>query len=103
MLQETGFETVTALDGVAVLKKLNEHGDSVVAVFMDMTMSVMDGVKCFSEMRQMRPDIKVLLSSGYNEQDATSRFAGKGLAGFIQKPYIPDQLTMKTEALFDKT
>jgi DNA-binding NtrC family response regulator len=29
----------------------------------------------------------VILSSGYNEQDATNRFAGKGLAGFIRKPY----------------
>jgi DNA-binding NtrC family response regulator len=34
----------------------------------------------------------VILSSGYNEQDATSRFAGQGLAGFIQKPYAPEAL-----------
>jgi len=36
--------------------------------------------------------VTVILSSGYNEQDATNRFAGKGLAGFIQKPYLPTAL-----------
>jgi len=60
----------------------------------------MDGVACFSKMKQLYPDIKVMLSSGYNEQDATQRFAGKGLAGFIQKPYAPEQLMLKMKALF---
>jgi len=36
--------------------------------------------------------VVVILSSGYNQQDATNRFAGKGLAGFIQKPYFPQAL-----------
>jgi len=69
-------------------------------VLLDMTMPRMDGVACFSKMKQLYPDIKVMLSSGYNEQDATQRFAGKGLAGFIQKPYAPEQLMLKMKALF---
>jgi len=60
-------------------------------------MPKMDGKGCFRELRRMNPDVKVILSSGYNEQDATSRFVGKGLAGFIQKPYSPE--TMKVAAL----
>jgi two-component system cell cycle sensor histidine kinase/response regulator CckA len=46
-------------------------------------------------MRRIRDDVKVILSSGYNEQDATSRFSEKGLAGFIQKPYRPSELIEK--------
>ena len=38
-------------------------------------------------MRGIDGGLRVLLTSGYNEQDATNRFAGEGLAGFIQKPY----------------
>jgi CheY-like chemotaxis protein len=56
----------------------------------------MDGEQCFRELRQLNPDIKVIMSSGYNEQDVTQKFVGKGLAGFVQKPYT---LSMIREAL----
>ena len=46
-----------------------------------------DGVEAFSEMRRINPGVPTLLCSGYNEQTAVNRFAGKGLAGFIRKPY----------------
>ena len=43
-------------------------------------------------MRRIRSDVRVVLSSGYSEQEATEHFSGKGLAGFIQKPYQRDDL-----------
>jgi DNA-binding NarL/FixJ family response regulator len=52
----------------------------------------MDGKTCFTELRRINKDGKVVLASGYNEQEATSHFAGKGLAGFVQKPYLPQTL-----------
>jgi len=52
-----------------------------------MMMPVMNGEETFQELRRVNPNVKVLLCSGYNEQDATQQFTGKGLAGFIQKPY----------------
>ena len=51
--------------------------------------------ECFRELRRLKKDVKVILSSGYNEQEVTQRFAGKGLAGFIQKPYVLDSLISK--------
>jgi len=45
------------------------------------------------------PDIKVVLSSGYNEVEAIQRFAGKGLAGFLQKPYTASTLLENIEAI----
>ena len=53
----------------------------------------MDGEETFRELRKLKPAVRVVLSSGYNEQDVTQRFAGKGLAGFIQKPYKLATLT----------
>ena len=47
----------------------------------------MSGEETYRELRRIREDVCVVLTSGYNEQEATNRFAGKGLAGFIQKPY----------------
>jgi CheY-like chemotaxis protein len=64
-------------------------------VLLDLTMPHLDGEACFRELRRVRADVRVVLSSGYNEQELINRFAGKGLAGFIQKPYRPAQLADK--------
>jgi len=92
MLEEMGFATLSAVDGEDGVRVYCTHQQQITAVLMDMTMPKMDGMACFSELRRINPYVKVILSSGYNEQEATSRFTGKGLAGFIQKPYHPDAL-----------
>jgi CheY-like chemotaxis protein len=56
-------------------------------VILDMTMPRMDGEETFRELKALDPDVKVILSSGYSEDEVTQKFAGKGLAGFIRKPY----------------
>jgi two-component system, cell cycle sensor histidine kinase and response regulator CckA len=56
-------------------------------VLMDLTMPHYDGVQTFGLMRRVRPDVRVILMSGFNEQDAIAHFTGKGLAGFLQKPF----------------
>ena len=86
MLQELGFEAITADDGREALE-LFKNNPAINLVILDLTMPHMDGEQCFRELRQIRPDIKVIISSGYNEQEVTQKFVGKGLAGFIQKPY----------------
>jgi CheY-like chemotaxis protein len=86
MLQELGFEAITANDGRDALE-LFKNNPAINLVILDLTMPHMDGEQCFRELRQIRPDIKVIMSSGYNELEVTQKFVGKGLAGFIQKPY----------------
>jgi len=100
MLQELGFITRTAPDGIEGLELFRTYQQDISLVVLDMTMPRMDGSACFSALRQIQPDISVILSSGYNEQDATNRFAGKGLAGFLQKPYSLKQLTEKVKSVF---
>ena len=87
MLHRCGLEALTARDGVEALDVYREHHEKIVAVLLDMTMPRMDGEETFRELRTIDPDVHVILTSGYNEQDATSHFVGKGLAGFIQKPF----------------
>ena len=87
MLNYMGFSVLTAHDGREALKLFCEHADEIVCVLLDLTMPHMDGEETFREMRRLRPDVTVILCSGYNELDATQRFAGKGLSGFIQKPF----------------
>jgi CheY-like chemotaxis protein len=86
MLKELGFTVVTAADGRDAVEIFRSR-DDISFVILDLTMPHMDGEQCFRELRQLKPDVKVIMSSGYNEQEVTGKFAGKGLAGFLQKPY----------------
>jgi len=95
MLEDMGFTTLHAEDGVQGVVVYREHQADIIAVLLDMTMPNMDGKTCFSELKRINPRVRVLLSSGYNEQETINRFAGQGLAGFLQKPYTPDALKEK--------
>ena len=87
MLKELGFDVLTALNGKVALEVFRENQNKICSVILDLTMPHLDGEQTFRELRQIQPDVKVVMSSGYNEQEVTQRFVGKGLGGFIQKPY----------------
>ncbi|NIA22332.1 MAG: response regulator, partial [Anaerolineaceae bacterium] len=87
MLEHLGLTVITASDGCQAVDIFRERGDSIDCVILDLTMPHMDGEGAFRELRRIRKDIRVIMSSGYNQQDVTQRFVGKGIAGFIQKPY----------------
>ncbi len=87
MLNLLGFEVLTASNGIQALKIFKKHSQEIKLVLLDMTMPQMDGEETFRELRRIKSDVRVVISSGYNEQDVSQRFLGKRLAGFIQKPY----------------
>ena len=87
-----GFDVILANDGRDGVARFSERRAEIVAVLMDLTMPQMDGVDAFREIRSLDAEVPVLLMSGYNEQDAVTRFAGKGLAGFVQKPFTVEML-----------
>jgi two-component system cell cycle sensor histidine kinase/response regulator CckA len=103
MLERLGYRVLIAEDGQQAVALLERHGASVVLVLLDMAMPHLDGVEAFREMRRLRPDIRVVLTSGYSESEATSRFAGKGLAGFLQKPFRLDALRTVMQAAVAET
>lgn len=87
-----GFKPIGAADGEEALKLFEEHGEELAFVLLDMTMPQMDGIAALREMKRRRPDARVILCSGFGEQDAAERSAIEGAAGFIQKPYGLEQL-----------
>jgi PAS domain S-box-containing protein len=86
-LERTGYQTLMASDGQAGVATFASHMNQISAVLLDLTMPTMSGLETFNALRQIRADIQVILCSGYNEQEATHKFVGKGLAGFVQKPF----------------
>jgi PAS domain S-box-containing protein len=94
MLSALGFDVITAVDGRDALQKFREHRD-IGMVILDLTMPQMDGEQCFRELKAMDPTLRIFMSSGFSEHDVTTKFAGKGLAGFIPKPYKLSDLSRK--------
>lgn len=67
----------------------------IVAVLLDMTMPHMGGEETFRALRRIDAAIPVIVMSGYTEEDIVGRFAGKGLAGFLHKPFSPASVQAK--------
>lgn len=95
ILLSQGIEVLLAGSGEAGLQLLRERGKDIHLVLLDLTMPGLSGEETFRQMRQLQPQMPVILSSGYNEIEATQRFVGKGLAGFLQKPYSRNALLEK--------
>jgi two-component system, cell cycle sensor histidine kinase and response regulator CckA len=87
MLRESGFTVLTARDGHEAVEAFRRDGREVSGVVLDLTMPRKSGEETFRELRALRPDLPIVMSSGYSEQDVVQRFAGRGAAGFLQKPY----------------
>ncbi|HWR89885.1 MAG TPA: PAS domain S-box protein [Dissulfurispiraceae bacterium] len=103
MLEMLGFQVFTAANGREGLDVFRSHANKIVCVMLDLTMPRMSGEETFRELRQLHRNVPVVMSSGYNEQEVSQRFVGKGLAGFIQKPYTLKVLRDTLRNVLDKT
>lgn len=92
MLERMGYDVVLAADGREGVTAFKSLADREPIVLLDLTMPHLDGAGTFREMRRIDSQVRVVLMSGYNEQTVTAQFAGKGLEGFIQKPFQYDEL-----------
>jgi CheY-like chemotaxis protein len=101
MLKRLGFDVVTAVDGREAVEVYRAHRNRVVCVLLDLTMPRMDGGETFRELRRVRNDLPVILSSGYSEYEVSKRFEGTGVAGFIQKPYEMECLRSKLREVLE--
>jgi CheY-like chemotaxis protein len=95
MLEYFGFSVLVGVNGRDGVDVFAARAADIRLVILDMTMPELNGEEAFRELRQIREDVPVILTSGYNEIEATRRFMAKGLAGFLQKPYTPMDLAEK--------
>jgi PAS domain S-box-containing protein len=92
LLRSMGFDVILAADGLEALDRFRQSSVPIRAVLMDLTMPHLDGVDTFRELKLLDPGCRVVLTSGYNQQEAVQDFLGKGLAGFVQKPFLRSDL-----------
>jgi two-component system, cell cycle sensor histidine kinase and response regulator CckA len=99
MLQRLGYEVLTAENGHEAVVVFREHQQEVLCVILDLTMPDSNSAAVFEEIRRVGPDVPILISSGYSAARVEELFAGKNIAGFIQKPYLYPGLREKLRAL----
>jgi PAS domain S-box-containing protein len=97
MLEETGFSVLEAADGEEGIAVYQAHADAIVAVLLDLTMPKMGGDQVLEALRHLRPDLRVILMSGYGEADVSARLAAARPDAFLEKPFRWGQLSEKLQ------
>jgi len=102
VLELAGLSVVTARGAREGLECLARYGEKIGVVLLDMHMPEMDGEEAFHAIRAARPGVKIILSSGYDEAEATRRLSDAGLDAFLQKPYSAERLIARVQAVLDR-
>jgi PAS domain S-box-containing protein len=97
LLESLGFEVLLAADGIEAGNVFEREHGNFTFVMLDLTMPRLDGEETFHALHRLHPDTRVFLMSGFDETEAMTRFAGLGLAGFIQKPFTLGVLREKVK------
>ena len=101
MLTDEGYRVVLARDGFEALKIYQQIGNQIGLVILDFFLPVMDGDAVFDELRELNPEVAVVLSSGFAEQSKLGAMLAQGLKGFIPKPYTAEKLLEQVRSTMD--
>jgi len=95
MLEAFGYKAYEAGSGKEAIRILEENKDEIQLIILDMIMPEMGGKEVFEKVKEIKPDVKVLLSTGYNADSQATEIMDKGCNGFIQKPFNMKELASK--------
>ena len=96
-LERSGGTVLVAKDGAEAIEVYRRYADEIALILLDMTMPEMNGAEALRELRRIRPDVRVVLMSGFSEQLAVQALGDRGPDGFLQKPFFPETLTRKIQ------
>ncbi len=99
-LERQGTQVILAETGREGIELFRKLADKVELVLLDLTMPDLNGEEVLKSLKTIHPGVKVVLSSGFNEVEVIEKFTGKGLAGFLQKPYTSAALSAKVAEVF---
>jgi two-component system, cell cycle sensor histidine kinase and response regulator CckA len=91
MLTYLGYTVLEAANGQEAIELFQRNLSKIMLVILDMSMPVMSGEECLRRLKSIKPDVPVLLSSGFGETEVARRFQAAGIA-FLQKPYTAQHL-----------
>ena len=92
ILSEAGFQVTTAQSGFECLDHFRQQPFQFDLVLLDLTMPFMDGEETFHRLRELRPDVPVVICTGFIQHERLQRLLSEGLSGFLRKPLAPDEI-----------
>ena len=95
ILEPHGFTVLTACDGVEAVEIYRQNLGEIRAVLLDLTMPRMGGEQAFQEIRELDPEARVILMSGYKQRESIRELTETGEADFLSKPFRPAELVGK--------
>jgi PAS domain S-box-containing protein len=102
VLESHGYTVLLASDGVEAIEEYREKSDSIALVLIDMIMPRMGGRETFLKLKEINPNVKALLFTGYGKNGEAHEIMRNGISDFIQKPFQLDELLYKVRDVLDK-
>ena len=101
MLTDAGYRVVTSAEPFQALEIFKQLKDDVDLIILDFTLPIMDGSEVFDALRKIKPNVAVMLSSGFAEQEKVRAMLSQGLRGFLPKPYTQEKLLSQVRSTLD--
>jgi CheY-like chemotaxis protein len=102
MLTKLGYNTMLALSGEEAVEIFRRDNGRIDLIILDMVMPGMDGLTAYEHLKEINPDVKFILSSGYSLTGVVKEILDKGCDEYIQKPFSLSQISLITRELLDK-
>ena len=102
LLEAMGYRVLSARNGEEAIEVYGKNRDDIDMVVLDMIMPSMGGGEAYDRMKEINPEVKVLLSSGFSIDGKAAEILRRGCNGFIQKPFTLNDLSQKIREILDK-
>ncbi|OIP65513.1 MAG: hypothetical protein CO150_08025 [Nitrospirae bacterium CG_4_9_14_3_um_filter_53_35] len=102
ILTSLGYHVWTATSGLEACRILQENKDQIDLVILDFMMPGMSGEETLLRLREINPHVRILLSSGYSREGKAKTLIDEGIQGFIQKPFVMQELDDAVRKALDK-
>jgi two-component system cell cycle sensor histidine kinase/response regulator CckA len=101
ILKQAGYQVLQAVDGDEAVQAFRDHQAKIALVLLDMSMPKKNGYQVMQEILELKPDAKVIIASGYNDDSKVKEAHNMGASGFIAKPFRAATLLSTVEAVLN--
>ena len=102
LLEQLGYKVLTTGSGREAIETYEKNKERIDIVLLDMIMPDMSGGETYDKLKEINPDIKVLLASGYSMNGTATEIMDRGCNGFIQKPFKMKEFSQKLREILNQ-
>jgi PAS domain S-box-containing protein len=102
ILLDLGYKVSQCIDGVDAVDFYRKNHDNIDLIILDMSMPKLSGYDCFLELKKINPEVKVIVSSGYADDDEQKKKFNIGISGFLRKPFSIESLSKAVSKVMSK-